>query len=677
MASALGLGDISLHSALNQPLDAQIQLLEPGDLSSHEVIVRLASPDTYERLGVERFLFLNDLRFTPVLRGRGSVIRVVSSKPVREPYLNFIVEVVRPNGHLLREYTLLLDPPGSAAYNALAAPQPLPAPVAQAPRREPTPRPAPAAVQGKQYAVRAGDSLWSIARRVRAADSPLSLPELIQGIHALNPRAFVGGDSDRLIAGKTLLLPDAAMPHESAAAVVTPAEQNSEPAAASAPPPAPADTASLQQLSEAQRRLEQELANQATENLQLQQGIAELHLKLGSLEQQLSSKDQQVAELQAQLAQADRQAPAGSQVEAPASTAAAPAVAQQPAAPASKGFSLAWLGALLALLVGALLPLLLRRRQRAQPQPAEPMPQAPVTAEEPLLLEQIRPATPTLAVAPVRNPAAPTDAIEGADLYIAYGRYGAALSLLRKAAHKQPQRTEVQLRLLDVLGQMGDAAGFSRQLAVLAGLGVGTALIEPIQARYPQLESAAPGAELDDAVLLPDEPPAAAAQPAEAADEFPLNLDDLTLDADWDLVSPFASEQTPRGKSATERSVLLDADFHSNLDELPEVQELTMDADSLSPFGEPLLIDAVPSDETLDEEFLDVFADPELNQAQAPSGDLEHLAGDQSNMAKLDLALAYIDQGDMDSACDILNEVISDGNLLQKQEARALLARIA
>ena len=93
MAPALGLGDITLHSALNQPFEAEIELLEVGDLGAQDLRVGLAPAEVFSRSGVERLYFLNDLRFTPLLRGSRSVIRVVSSRPVREPYLNFIVEV--------------------------------------------------------------------------------------------------------------------------------------------------------------------------------------------------------------------------------------------------------------------------------------------------------------------------------------------------------------------------------------------------------------------------------------------------------------------------------------------------------------------------------------------------------------------------------------------------------
>ena len=138
---ALGVGDINLRSSLNQPLDAEIELLQVRDLSSQEIISALATPDEFGRAGIERIFFLNDLTFTPVVRADGkSVIRVTSSRPVREPFLNFLMEVRWPSGRVLREFTLLLDPPLYDPGPVVAA-----APVSQprvAPRVEPV-RPAP------------------------------------------------------------------------------------------------------------------------------------------------------------------------------------------------------------------------------------------------------------------------------------------------------------------------------------------------------------------------------------------------------------------------------------------------------------------------------------------------------------------------------------------------------
>ena len=226
MAHALGLGEVTLQSALNQPLVAEIELLEVRDLTSNELIPTLASPEAFTKAGVDRQYFLTDLKFTPLLKPNGkSVIRVTSSKPMREPYLNFLVEVLWPNGRLLREYTLLLDPPlytpqsvtPAAARMPVAAPAP--APRVQAPAPAPRPvtaaaqpaapvapaAPAAKALQGNQYKTTANDTLWEIAQRARAGGS---VHQVMLAIQDLNPDAFIGGNINRLKSGQVLRLPD-------------------------------------------------------------------------------------------------------------------------------------------------------------------------------------------------------------------------------------------------------------------------------------------------------------------------------------------------------------------------------------------------------------------------------------------------------------------------------------
>ncbi|MGE8497447.1 MAG: FimV/HubP family polar landmark protein [Pseudomonas sp.] len=227
MAHALGLGEVTLQSALNQPLVAEIELLEVRDLASNEVLPTLASPEEFTKAGVDRQYFLTDLKFTPVLKPNGkSVIRVTSNKPVREPYLNFLVEVLWPNGRLLREYTLLLDPPLYSPQTAVAAPQ-APAvapaqapraPVAQAPRpttqpSAPEPRPTAAAASaaassglqgGSEYKTTSNDTLWEIAQRVGGG----SVHQTMLAIQDLNPDAFIGGNINRMKSGQVLRLPE-------------------------------------------------------------------------------------------------------------------------------------------------------------------------------------------------------------------------------------------------------------------------------------------------------------------------------------------------------------------------------------------------------------------------------------------------------------------------------------
>ena len=110
-AFGLGLGDIEMRSALNQPMNAEIRLtsVKPGELDG--MIVQLASQDAFSRAGIERSRALTDLVFTVDQSANVPVIRISSKRPVVEPFLNFLLEVDWPQGRMVREYTVLLDPP--------------------------------------------------------------------------------------------------------------------------------------------------------------------------------------------------------------------------------------------------------------------------------------------------------------------------------------------------------------------------------------------------------------------------------------------------------------------------------------------------------------------------------------------------------------------------------------
>ena len=109
---ALGLGDIELRSALNQPLDAEIQLVSatPEELSN--LTVGLASRATFDRYGLDRPAYLDGITFRVGTNDLGRpVILVNSRRPMTEPFVTMLVEAIWARGRLLREYTVLLDPP--------------------------------------------------------------------------------------------------------------------------------------------------------------------------------------------------------------------------------------------------------------------------------------------------------------------------------------------------------------------------------------------------------------------------------------------------------------------------------------------------------------------------------------------------------------------------------------
>ena len=102
----------SLTPDLNQQFSAEIELTNLRGLQVEEILPNLASQEDFERVGVERKLFTDRSRFKVGQNAEGNlVIFVTSSRPIIEPFLNFIVEVLWPTGRILREYTVLLDPP--------------------------------------------------------------------------------------------------------------------------------------------------------------------------------------------------------------------------------------------------------------------------------------------------------------------------------------------------------------------------------------------------------------------------------------------------------------------------------------------------------------------------------------------------------------------------------------
>ncbi|NUU34902.1 FimV family protein [Pseudomonas sp. C2B4] len=199
MAHALGLGELTLKSTANQPLVAEIELLDVKELTAAEVVPSLASPEDFAKAGVDRQAFLDDLTFTPVLNASGkSILRVTSSKPLSEPMVKFLVQVMWPNGRLLRDYSVLLDPSKFSPQTAEAAAQP-------APTQGTTP--VTGATKPTQYTTLPRDTLWEVAAKARNGGS---IQQTMLAIQALNPDAFIDGNINRLKTGQVLRLPDQA-----------------------------------------------------------------------------------------------------------------------------------------------------------------------------------------------------------------------------------------------------------------------------------------------------------------------------------------------------------------------------------------------------------------------------------------------------------------------------------
>ena len=217
-AQALGLGEIQIKSALNEPLRAEIQLLQARQLSPQQVQPRMAGIDEFALAGIEKLRFLTDVQFNVQIRPDGNgVIYLSSAVPVKEPFLNFLVEVNWPSGRLVREYTVLLDPPVYDPTPATVAAQP-PKIRSEAMAAAPQPQPQPAApskpvsniqtrADGKsEIYVDVNDTLWHIAQQNRPSDS-ISEAQMMLAIQRKNPGAFSNGNVNQLKAGVVLKMP--------------------------------------------------------------------------------------------------------------------------------------------------------------------------------------------------------------------------------------------------------------------------------------------------------------------------------------------------------------------------------------------------------------------------------------------------------------------------------------
>lgn len=123
---ALGFGGIKLKSSLNEKLDAEVGLLSANANDVQSLTINLATEEAFLRSGIDRTALLNKLKFKVKQRANGDYyIHVTTSETVREPFMNFLLEMNWKNGRMLREYTMLIDPPGRAPQQRFAEPAPV------------------------------------------------------------------------------------------------------------------------------------------------------------------------------------------------------------------------------------------------------------------------------------------------------------------------------------------------------------------------------------------------------------------------------------------------------------------------------------------------------------------------------------------------------------------------
>lgn len=222
-ALALGLGKLTVESALGQPLSARIDLNSVSKEELDSLRARVADPSLYRQNNLTYQATLSRAQVSVQQSGGTPYLKVTSPVAVQEPYLDLLIEIDWASGRVVREYTFLLDPPGmpmAAAAEPVTPPRAAtPARTSAAPaQRAPSPTSAANAAApvsgagagtagGDSYTVHRGDTLQKIATQYKAAD--VTLEQMLAALYTRNQSAFDGENMNRLRAGAILTIPSA------------------------------------------------------------------------------------------------------------------------------------------------------------------------------------------------------------------------------------------------------------------------------------------------------------------------------------------------------------------------------------------------------------------------------------------------------------------------------------
>jgi pilus assembly protein FimV len=233
---AAGLGKLNVMSGLGEPLKADIELLSvtPEELSSITAVI--ASEEAYTIQGIEKPASHNTIKVDVTKNAAGTpILKLQSSQPISEPFLDMLIQVDWSSGRLLREYTVLLDPPGytgevdpnaqspqtaqvplvksfsknkkeelGAATNAKAGSS-APSNNAKSSKSVMPATDADTPVLEEDYMTQRGDTLANIARDMKPEG--VSLEQMLVGLYQTNPNAFQGNNINRLKVGQILRQP--------------------------------------------------------------------------------------------------------------------------------------------------------------------------------------------------------------------------------------------------------------------------------------------------------------------------------------------------------------------------------------------------------------------------------------------------------------------------------------
>ena len=222
---ALGLGNVVMHSALNEPLNAEIGLLsvQKGDLK--DLKVTLGTAEDFARVNVSRELYYSEIKFQITKKPDGTpYVKLTTTQPITEPFMDFIVDAHWSRGRILREFTVLVDPPATTAEKPAPIQQATTTSAAPAQTMAPAATTAPQTMQPSQPApiperaelkpvlnrngqlsygpVKYKDTLYAIADEMRP--NGVTTNQMMLALVRDNPQAFYHGNINELKAGYVL-----------------------------------------------------------------------------------------------------------------------------------------------------------------------------------------------------------------------------------------------------------------------------------------------------------------------------------------------------------------------------------------------------------------------------------------------------------------------------------------
>jgi len=703
---ALGVGEIETYSALNQVLRAKIPLISSKSEDPSNVRIGIASREVFKKSGIDRPHYLTEIKFTPVLNKQGEItIEVLSNSTIKEPFVNFILEIEWPKGRTLKEFTILLDPPVTMsdlqpAPVVLASSSKKKANVAVVKSRNTTVK----AVQ--QYGpTKSNDTIWGIAKALAPSNSPAEHQKVMLALYDNNPKAFYKKNINALKKGAILQAPSQQQINSRTAAQASAHynEQNSLwSSTSSSKATAKTSQANKKTAATSSSKKEQKNASEGqltllttskqsstdvtvegnsvdtptgsnnpetkanmalemattleAENNDVKSRLSDLESQVEKLHRLIALKDKQLA-----LLQSTKSAESITKTQAP--VAVEPPLAEKAPVPESSDDNLPLYagGGLLLALLGLVLA---RRKKQGKTDkgtttfttndlPEETNIEEPTddssdddfleTSNTAAAEEELLLSEFTPSEFNTSSQTQEADPLTECDVYIAYGRYQQAQDLIETALKTEPSNLSYKLKLLDVYFASGQADDFES---------LAKELTEIQQSDTDTWNNIA----IMGAELRPDSPLFTTVNSPIENNEIK-NIDEIVVEQEQDTNDneiEFNAVETD-DEIEIEASDIIDSDDNNKQAENDDSNEFEFDFNLIkNEQTTPSEESPADSESTLD----DIFAE------------------ENSEDTKISLAQAYIEMEDHASARESLESVLETGNDEQKQRAQEMLNKL-